>query len=394
MKAVILAAGEGTRLRPFTETMPKVMLPVANKPILEHVFDTCKNAGITEIIVVVGYKKEIIMEYFRDYDNIPINFVIQEKQLGTGHALLQVKKKIEDPFIVLSGDNLIDSQSITKLIESKSDFSLLARESLITSKYGSLSVDGNLLNKINLKKDDLSSNLSSTGIYKFPNSIFKILEKLTNEGNYSLYSFIQTLIDLKKQIHILMTKSWIDIIYPWDLLAVNEAIMNNTSASKNGKIENNVTIKGKVDIGSGTTIHSNSYIVGPAVIGRNCEIGPSVCIFPSTTIGDNSSILPFCEIRNSLIMDDTHINSHSFLSNSIVGNSTNIGNHFSCSSGSASFEIDGLLKKISRIGAIIGPYCSIGDHVYMHPGKILGNKCCVMPMVRIQQDIPSKSNVM
>jgi UDP-N-acetylglucosamine diphosphorylase/glucosamine-1-phosphate N-acetyltransferase len=394
MKAVILAAGEGTRLRPFTETMPKVMLPVANKPILEHVIETCKKGGISEIIVVVGYKKEVIMEYFKDYDGLPINFVIQEKQLGTGHALLQVEKKIEDPFIVLSGDNLIDDQSINRLIQSESDFSLLARESPITSKYGSLSVDGDLLKKINLNQDNLSSNLSSTGIYKFPNSIFDILEKLAAEGNYSIYSFIQHLIDLKKQIHILITKSWIDIIYPWDLLAINEEIMHNTSASKSGKIEKNVIIKGKVDIGRGTTIHSGSYIVGPAVIGENCEIGPNVCIFPCTTIGNNSSILPFCEIRNSVIMDDAYINSHSFLSHSIVGNSANIGNHFSCSPGSVSVEIDGLLKKVNRIGAIIGPYCSIGDHVFMDSGKILGRKCNVSPMKRIQQDIPSESNVM
>ena len=87
MKAVVLAAGEGKRLRPFTETMPKVMLPVGNKPILEHVFDSLKKAGINEIIVVVGYKKEVIMEYFKDYNDIKLTYVTQEKQLGTAHAL-------------------------------------------------------------------------------------------------------------------------------------------------------------------------------------------------------------------------------------------------------------------------------------------------------------------
>ena len=88
MKAVILAAGEGKRLRPFTETIQKVMLPVANKPVLEYVIDAVKKSGITKIIIVVGYKKEVIMEYFKDYKNAKISYVIQDKQLGTAHALL------------------------------------------------------------------------------------------------------------------------------------------------------------------------------------------------------------------------------------------------------------------------------------------------------------------
>ena len=119
MKAVILAAGEGRRLRPFTETMPKVMLAVANKPVLEYVFDAARNCGIDEIIVVVGYKKEVIMEYFKNYKGIKITYVIQDKQLGTAHALLQAKSKLNDSFIVLSGDNIIDQNSISKLMNSK-----------------------------------------------------------------------------------------------------------------------------------------------------------------------------------------------------------------------------------------------------------------------------------
>ena len=94
-KAVILAAGEGRRLRPFTETMPKVMLPVANKPLLEYVFDAVRKSGIEEIIVVVGYKKEVIMEYFKDYKNVKITYVIQDRQLGTAHALLKQRNTLK-----------------------------------------------------------------------------------------------------------------------------------------------------------------------------------------------------------------------------------------------------------------------------------------------------------
>src|SRR4030042_4416902 len=124
MKVVILAAGEGKRLRPFTEMMPKVMLPVANKPILEHVFDAIKKTGIDEIITVVGYKKEVIMDYFKDYKGLKITFITKDKQLGTAHALLQAKDEINESFIVLAGDNIIDNKSIQKLILDRSVYSI------------------------------------------------------------------------------------------------------------------------------------------------------------------------------------------------------------------------------------------------------------------------------
>ena len=145
MKAVILAAGEGRRLRPFTETMPKVMLPVANRPVLEYVFDAVKNSGIDEIITVVGYKKEVIMEYFKDYEDASITYVVQDKQLGTAHALLQAKKYITEDFIVLSGDNIIDQISISKLIKNKSPHSILIKEHPSPSKYGVVFIEKNIL---------------------------------------------------------------------------------------------------------------------------------------------------------------------------------------------------------------------------------------------------------
>ena len=136
MKAVILAAGEGKRLRPFTESIPKVMLPVSNKPILEYVIDACKNSGIGEIVLVVGYKKEVIMEYFKNYKGIKLTYVVQDKQLGTAHALIQAKNKLNESFIVLSGDNIIDQTSISKLIKDKSEYSILIKEHSHPSKYG------------------------------------------------------------------------------------------------------------------------------------------------------------------------------------------------------------------------------------------------------------------
>ena len=394
MKAVILAAGEGSRLRPFTETMPKVMLPVANKPILGYVVDAVKNSGIDEIILVVGYKKEVIMEYFEDYEDVKITYVIQDKQLGTSHALMQVEEHIQDSFIVLSGDNIIDQRSISKLIKNESKYSVLIKEHYYPSKYGAVFVEKNILKKIVEKPKEETAGFISTGIYKLHSSVFEIVEDLSSQGVYALSSVIQTLLDQGQMVGTVTADLWMDVVYPWDLIHVNEAVIQNTPVSTGGIIEKGVVIKGHVSVGNDTKIYSGCYIVGPVVIGDGCEIGPNVCIFPSTVIGNNSVVHPFSEIRNSVIMGDVHIGSNSFISHSIVGRGSIIGNNFSSTFGKATIEIEGEFKKLESIGSIIGEDCTIGSHVVIEPGMMLGRRCRISPMKRIANNVSSESKVM
>ena len=394
MKAVILAAGEGRRLRPFTETIPKVMLPVANKPIIEYVIDAVKKSGINEIIIVVGYKKEVIMEYFKDYKKIKITYVTQDKQLGTAHALLQAKNHIKDSFIVLAGDNIIDQNSILKLIKDKSKYSILIKEHPTPSKYGVVFVEKGKLKKIVEKPKEEIGKFISTGIYKLPNTIFNKIKELASQDIYALSSVIQSILEKGEEINTILANKWMDIVYPWDIISINEIMIHSSPSSLGGVIEKGVTIKGHVSIGKGTTIYSGCYIVGPAIIGEGCEIGPNACIFPSTTIGNNSVINPFSQIRNSVLMNDVHIGSNSFIKNSIVGRGSIIENNFSSVEGDSTIEIEGEYKKIEKIGAMIGEDCTIGSNVVVDPGKIIGRKCEIAPLKRIINNIPSNNKVM
>jgi len=394
-KAVILAAGEGKRLRPFTETMPKVMLPVANKPLLEYVFDATRKSGIEEIVVVVGYKKEVIMEYFKDYKDVKITYVIQDRQLGTAHALLQAKKHIKDSFIVLAGDNIIDTGSIAKLLKDQSEYSLLIKEHPHPSKYGVVFIENRSIRRIVEKPKEDVGKYISTGIYKLPRSVFTDIEQCTSEGAHALSSVIQSLVDKGKHINTVLAKSWMDIVYPWDLISVNEVMIQGTSESTSGVIEKGVTLKGPVSVGKDTKIYSGCYIVGPVVIGDSCEIGPHACIFPSTSIGNNTVVHPFSEIRSSVIMDDVHIASNSHISHSVIGKGCIIGDNFSTITAKVTIEIDDELKKIDTpIGAMIGEDCIIESHVVVDPGKIIGRKCRISPMTHIIKNIPSESKVM
>jgi glucose-1-phosphate thymidylyltransferase len=394
-KAVILAAGEGKRLRPFTETMPKVMLPVANKPILEYVLDAVKKSGIEEVFLVVGYKKEVIMEYFEEYKGITITYIIQDKQLGTAHALLQTKKHIKEPFIVLAGDNIIDPSSIQKLTKDPSEYTILIKEHPYSSKYGVVFVENKKISRIVEKpKEDIGKYIS-TGIYKLPHSVFTTIERCSSQGIHALSSVIQTLVDEGKHIATVLATVWMDIVYPWDLISVNEALIQGSAESTSGTIEKGVTLKGPVTVGKDTTIYAGCYIVGPVVIGEGCEIGPHACIFPSTTVGNNSVVHPFSMIRSSVIMNDVHIASNSHISHSVIGKGCILGDNFSTIPDKTVVESDNEFNKLDvPIGAMIGEDCVIESHVVIQPGRIIGRKCHISPLKNIYKNIPSESKVM
>jgi UDP-N-acetylglucosamine diphosphorylase/glucosamine-1-phosphate N-acetyltransferase len=394
-KAVILAAGEGKRLRPFTETMPKVMLPVANKPILAYVLDAVEKNGIDEVVIVVGYKKEVIMEYFKEYKNIKIEYVTQDKQLGTAHALLQTRNLIKEPFIVLAGDNIIDPDSIKKLIQDPSEYAILIQEHLTPSKYGVVFVENKSISRIVEKPKEDIGRYISTGIYKLPASVFTNIEQCSSQGVHALSSVIQTLVEKGTHFNTILATLWMDIVYPWDLISVNETMTQGIAGSTSGVIEKGVTLRGPVVVGKDTTIYAGCYIVGPVIIGEGCEIGPNVCIFPSSTVGNNAVVHPFSEIRSSVIMDDTHIASNSHISHSVIGKGCTIGNNFSTISDKTVIEIDNEFNKLNiPIGAMIGEDSIIESHVVVLPGRIIGRKCQISPLTRITKNIPSGSSVM
>jgi glucose-1-phosphate thymidylyltransferase len=396
LKAVILAAGEGTRLRPFTVSRPKVMIPIANRPIIEYAVEALSQNGICDIVLVVGYKKESIMSYFEEGKKFGVNisYVTQQKPLGTAHALLQAKKEIESEFLVLPGDNLIDPKEVSNLLESKGASSLLIAESEIPSKYGVVFLERDKVTKIMEKPEEKLSNLISTGIYRFTPEVFQIIESVGKKGENDLTAVVEHMIENGEDISgIRGIGKWVDAVYPWDIIHVNASAITDAAQGTAGNIEEDVVIKGQVFIGEETIVRSGSYITGPVVIGKGCDIGPNVCIFPSTSIGDNVSVQPFSLIRHSVLMNDVQIGSSSTICNSVLGEGVRIGSHFVANNGKALVEIESQYHTVNDIGAIIGEDSDIGDQVVAQAGVIIGARCKVSPFKRVEGSIPNKGIV-
>ncbi len=394
MKAVILAAGEGLRLRPFTEDKPKVMLPVANKPILHHVIDSIKKTSINEIIVIIGYQKNKILQYFDKIPDLKLDFIEQKNQLGTAHALLTAESKVDDDFIVVFGDNLIGSNSLQQLIDSKNQNGLLITHHVHPSKYGVVGIKGKNVETISEKPEDKTSQYIATGVYKFQKSIFNSITTCVDHGDLGLTAVIQQLISEGNSIGTVKTTEWSDVVYPWDLLSVNEHYLNNVNKDISGTIEKNVQIKGPVIISKDSKILSGSYLVGPLIIGEGCEIGPNACIFPSTVIGNNCVIEPFSCIRNSIIMEECRIGSHVSIANSILDDGVRMQNHVSILEDQAFVRLGDEIKQVRNIGGMIGGNAVIGNNSVIDPGIIIGKNASIAPLKYISKNILNESYVM
>ncbi len=404
MKAVILAAGEGLRCRPLTLTRSKVMLPVANRPIMEHVIDSLEKNNIKDLIIIVGYKKERIMDYFEDGIDFGVNITYKEQkaQLGTAHAIKQACTNIDEgeAFLVLNGDNIIEPATIGGLIKDKTaDVTILTTKREHTHRYGVVITKGKEVTHIVEKPASEVSHFINTGIYLFKSGIFENIEQTTisHTGEYAITDTIQQMIDNGSNVkHHLTNALWLDAVYAWDLLDANSTVLEvNPDPHINGIVEQGAVIRGNVTIGKNTIIRSGSYIVGPAIIGDNCEIGPNVVILPATTIGDYVSISAFSHILNSIIMNDVRTGTHGVISNSVVGFNDRIGSFFVTEDkANIMIELEGELHTAEKLGAIIGDDNIIGSNVLTKAGSMISSNCHIDSGVIISKKVPENSRVL
>ncbi len=388
-QAIILAAGEGRRLRPFTVNKPKAMIHIAGKPIIRYILDSLAQKGIHDIIFIVGYHREQIFDYIGDGKQFGVNvkFITQDKQLGTAHALFQAENATDDEFLVLPGDKLIFPETLTQILSVKSPAVLVKLETS-PSRYGVVSVRDGRLEEISEKPALPEGNLINTGIYSFEKKIFDYIGM-----NLDMPDVLNEMLRNGQSVAALEThQPWLDVVYPWDILSLNAVILQNTLSLQNGVIEAGVSLTGHISIGKGTKIHPNTCITGPVVIGEGCEIGPNVCIFPATSIANNVVIDPFSEIKNSVLSDDVHISSGSLIQDSVIDRGSFIGGHFCAFTEEAEVKIDQEIYNI-KIGAMLGEGCHIGHGVVAHPGLIAGNFCQVKSLKVISGRLPDKSMV-
>jgi len=389
LKAIIIAAGEGNRMRPLTYTRPKVMLPLANRPIIEHLLIEASKAGIGEFIFITGYHDEQVRDYFGGGDKwgVRIEYCTQRKQLGTADALKMAQELVDGNFVMINGDIIVSRKDIKRLAgKSNNTMSIIEVED--TRDLGIIEVSQNKVIRLHEKTEKPPSHMANAGLYLFTPDIFNAISQTPKSprGEYEITNSLQLMIDKGYPVAYQKISYWLDLSYPWDLLPANESLLANIESQNLGEIEDNVVMKGVISVGKGTVVKSGSYIVGPVVIGEDCEIGPNCYIRPHSAIGDNCHLGSAVEVKNSIIMRGSKIPHHNYIGDSIIGEECNLG----AGTKIANLRLDkkdiivsDIDTKRRKLGAIIGDRVETGINVSINVGSLIGNNTYIGPAVSV-----------
>jgi glucose-1-phosphate thymidylyltransferase len=383
MKAIILAAGEGRRLEPLTDVRPKPMLPVANRPLLEHVVESVVAAGIDEIVFVVGYKRERIQSHFEDGDDwdVDIEYAIQEKQLGTGHAVLQAEEGIEETFLVLNGDRVIDPSIVERMIAAPPDGQTLVAVTRTDdpSGFGVVESEGERVTAIAEKppRHAITSEVINAGVYRFEPDVFDAIRDTDTTGELTLTATLDRLAGDDQVRALRYRGTWLDVSHLWDLISVNASLLNGDDA----------------EMAETARVGENAVVTGGATLDADAWVGPSATVLSGTAVGENARVGANVVLDNAVVFPDATIEPGAVLRDCVVGENARVGPNTTVEGGAADVAVDGTLHEGVTLGGVIGDNARLGGSVSVHPGAVIGNGTTVEGGAAVEGRVPSGADV-
>lgn len=394
MQAVILAAGEGTRMRPLTETVPKPMLPVADRPLCAHTADAAVDAGASELVIVVGYEADAVRTFFGErYRGVPVSFAVQERQRGTADAVRAARTRLDGPFVVLNGDNLYDRGDVAELFDVAPSIAVIQVEN--PRNYGVVSTTsaGDQVTGIVEKPDEPPSNLANAGAYAFPEAALEWLDVPQSErGEYELTDVVARMIESVDVTPVGLDR-WLDVGRPWELLEANEWKIGDLERRLAGDISESATIRGPVVVESGATIDDGVVIEGPAIVHSGAEVGPNAYIRGATLVGPDTHVGHGVEIKNSVLMSGANVPHLSYVGDSLLGPNVNFGAGTQIANLRHDDEPVKQTVKGERVstgrrkyGVVAGPNVKTGVNTSLAPGVVLSADTRTKPGAAVTRD--------
>lgn len=385
MKALILAAGEGTRLRPLTSNIPKPLLTVAGRPYLAHLVQALKDAGIREQYILVGWKSNRVKEFFGDGQQmgVELTYLEQKERLGTANAVGVAEGHIDDDFVCVNGDVVMAPESVIELVSAfvKDHQPFIgAVEVPDPQRFGVIELKDGKLVRIVEKPANPPSRLINGGLFGLPPEVFGYIAR-TQRSPRGEFEFTDTLNMMVSDMDVQVQRingEWMDVGYPWELLRANEFLMGRQKRDVRGTVEEGAVIKGNVVVEEGALVRSGSYIEGPVYISKGCDIGPNCYIRPTTCLGEGVKVGSAVEIKNSIIMKRTHVPHHNYVGDSIIGERCNFG----AGTKVANLRFDDRAVRVStkgqmmssgqrKLGVIMGDDVKTGINAMIEPGTII-----------------------
>jgi glucose-1-phosphate thymidylyltransferase len=332
LKAIILCAGEGTRMRPLTYTGAKHLIPVANKPVISHIIETIVAAGIRELGIVVSPHRE---EEFRltlgdgACWGLKISYIVQRQPRGLAHAVSCAQDFIgREPFLVYLGDNLLEN-GVTAFVREfergHANASIVLVEVEDPRSFGVAQLSGEQIIKVIEKPQEPPSNLAIVGVYLFDHRIFEAISEIKPSwrDELEITDAIQKLIEKSYRVTPHLVQGWWkDVGKPEDMLHANRLLLERLSTHIEGAVDERSQVKGRIQVAAGAKI-LNSELRGPLVIGEDALIEDSF-IGPFTAIGPRV-VVRQSEIEYSIVMEGSKLEGVGRIDHSLIGRNVEIG---------------------------------------------------------------------
>ncbi|RBM16631.1 glucose-1-phosphate thymidylyltransferase [Streptomyces sp. PT12] len=326
MKALVLAGGTGSRLRPITHTAAKQLVPVANKPVLFYGIESLVDAGITDIGIIVGDTAAEIRAAVGDGGDFgaKVTYIPQDRPLGLAHAVLVAREYLaDDDFVMYLGDNFIVggiNDLVRKFHERRPDADILLTHVDDPRVFGVAELDdGGRVKRLEEKPEKPASDLALVGVYLFTPAVHDAVRAISPSarGELEIVDAIQWLIDQGLTVRsTTITGYWKDTGNVTDMLEVNRSVLETVEPCMRGTVDAETEIIGRVRIEPGAVV-SQSRIVGPAVIGAGTTVTGSY-IGPSTSVADNC-VIDGSEIEFSIVLEGASIEGVGRIEASLIG---------------------------------------------------------------------------
>ncbi len=370
--AVVLAAGEGIRLRPLTKHRPKPMLPAGNRPILEYVLDALVDAGIDDLHLVVGYGANRVQNHFGStYRDRLLTYHRQETQLGSGHALLQAKDALDADFCVVNGDQLIESEMVRAVLDAHTveDVATLGvLKSEQAPNYGAVAVEDGRVVEFVERPATRDYHLLNAGIYVFaPSFLPKVETAPRQDGELALSDPIASLIDDDSPVRAAHVDGiWQDATYPWDLRSLTETVLSR------GLVDESPVEDG-VFVADTASIHEDATLRAPVVIGTDCVVGPNAVIGPGTALGANVTVDAGAVVSQSVIDADCRIGINATVVECVAARGVHIDAGATIPGGRASVVVGTTVHEDVDLGGVLADRVRLGAGTTVEPGTLIGS---------------------
>ncbi|MFW5956577.1 MAG: bifunctional sugar-1-phosphate nucleotidylyltransferase/acetyltransferase [Halorhabdus sp.] len=391
--AVVLAAGEGTRLRPLTRHRPKPMLPAANRPILEHVLDALVETGVEELVLVVGYERDRVQNHVGPtYRDRPVTYVHQQKQLGTGHALLAAREAVDGSMLVVNGDTLIDPTIVDDVAEAfaaddRNRTTLAVLEGPDPQDYGAVDVlDGTVTDLVE-KPDADQYRLINAGVYAFDPSIFETIEATPREhGELALTDAIGRMIETGTVRAVETDGTWVDATYPWDLLELAREVLDSGVTAIPDRREG-------VWVAPSARVHERANVQRPTVVGPDSEVGPGAVIGPNAALGRNVTVGANATVISSVLDDDARVGPGATLIDTVTGQNVDVGAGSVVPGGPAEVRVGNEIFEERPLGALLADRVHAEGNVTFTPGSLVGPNATLRAGTSVSGQIPEGAEV-